>query len=295
MSATCFVISPFGEPFDEYYEKIYKPAIEKADLQAVRADEVYGTGAIIEDIFAQIVSARMVICEATGKNPNVNYELGVAHALQKPAIIVTQSITDVPFDYRHLRVITYDQKKVHWADELQAAISKTILAVLSDPERATAWRPKTKDAEEISGDGFEGVVLSYSPDPSVATLRYRNQFVLLGARAGDVHPGFKAFFQEIYEDVEKLEAAVSEHEYVQLRRIWHDDKNGNITIWVDLIHNLGDLPTFNEQQLCEALHDGYGWYAHQGISVKARVLEQSIWSDSFFPNAPEFYEKLSLF
>lgn len=292
MNATCFVISPFGEPFDEYYEKIYKPAIEKADLQAVRADEVYGTGAIIEDIFDQIVSARMVICEATGKNPNVNYELGVAHALQKPAIIVTQSIADVPFDYRHLRVITYDQKKVHWADELQAAILKTILAVLSDPERAMAWRPKAGDSESASHDETQGIVVSYSTNPSLATLRYRSQFVLLGARAGDVHPGFKGFFTEIYEDIEKLEAAISEHEYVQLRKIWHDDKNGNITIWVDLIYNRGDTPTFTEEQLCEALHDGYGWYAHQGISVRARVLEQSIWSDSFFPNAPEFYENL---
>lgn len=292
MSTTCFVISPFGDPFDEYYEKIYKPAIEKADLQAIRADEVYGTGAIIEDIFAQIVSARMVICEATGKNPNVNYELGVAHALQKPAIIVTQSIADVPFDYRHLRVITYDQKKVHWAEELQAAISKTILAVLSDPGRAMAWRPKTEQAEEITHDDFQGATLSYSPNPSIATLRYRNQFVLLGARAGDVHPGFKGFFQEIYEDIENLEAAISKSEYVQLRKIWHDDKNGCITIWVDLIHNLGETSTFTQEQLSEALHDGYGWYAHQGISVRARVLERNIWSDSFFPNAPEFYEDL---
>lgn len=292
MNATCFVISPFGEPFDEYYEKIYKPAIEKVDLQAVRADEVYGTGAIIEDIFDQIGSARMVICEATGKNPNVNYELGVAHALQKPAIIVTQSIADVPFDYRHLRVITYDQKKVHWADELQAAILKTILAVLSDPERAMAWRPKVIDSDSAPQDETQGIVVSYSADPSLATLRYRNQFVLLTARAGDVHPGFKGFFTEIYEDIEKLEAAISEHEYVQLRKIWHDDKNGNITIWVDLIYNRGDTPTFTVEQVCEALHDGYGWYAHQGISVRARVLEESIWSDSFFPNAPGFYEDL---
>lgn len=292
MNSTCFVISPFGQPFDEYYEKIYKPAIEQADLQAVRADEIYGTGAIIEDIFDQIVSAKMVICEATGKNPNVNYELGVAHALQKPAIIVTQSTDDVPFDYRHLRVITYDQTKVHWADELQSAILKTILAVLSDSDRAMAWRPKVIDSERDSHDETQGIVVSYSVDPSAATLRYRNQFVLLGARAGDVHPGFKGFFTEIYADIENLQLAISEHEYIQLRKIWHDDKNGSITIWVDLIHNRGEKPTFTVEQLCKALHDGYGWYAHQGISVRARVLEESIWSDYFFPNAPRFYEDL---
>lgn len=155
-----------------------------------------------------------------------------------------------------------------------------------------AWRPKTEQAEEITHDDFQGTTLSYSPNPSIATLRYRNQFVLLGARAGDVHPGFKGFFQEIYEDIENLEAAISKNEYVQLRKIWHDDKNGCITIWVDLIHNLGETSTFTQEQLSEAFHDGYGWYAHQGISVRARVLERNIWSDSFFPNAPEFYEDL---
>lgn len=146
------------------------------------------------------------------------------------------------------------KKKVHWADELQAAILKTILAALSAPYRAMAWRPKVIDSESGPHDGAQGIVIFYSAGPSLATLRYRNQFVLLGARGGDVHPGLKGFFTEIYEDIEKLEAAISEHEHMQFRKIWHDDKNGNITIWVDLIHNRGDTP-----KLCEALHDGYGW------------------------------------
>jgi len=81
MNPTCFVISPFGDPFDDYYEKVYQPAIAKADLHPIRGDEVYNTGAIIDDIFTAISSATMVLCDVTGKNPNVNYELGVAHAL----------------------------------------------------------------------------------------------------------------------------------------------------------------------------------------------------------------------
>lgn len=137
----CFVISPFGDPFDDYYDQIYKPAIEAANLDSVRGDQVYGTGAIIDDIFREIVESELVLCESTGKNPNVNYELGIAHALKKPAIIITQNIDDVPFDYRHLRVITYDQKKVDWSQQLKAAISKTVLSVLASPHKALAWNP----------------------------------------------------------------------------------------------------------------------------------------------------------
>lgn len=266
------------------------PAIAKADLTPIRGDEVYSTGAIIDDIFSSISKSAMVLCDATGKNPNVNYELGVAHALQKPAIIITQSVSDVPFDYRHLRVIVYDRTKVDWAKQLETAIHKTILAVLADPSRGLAWKPKEDDFQTEISESLDGIVISYTLDPSLATLRHRNQFVHLQARSGDVHPGFKQFFEEIYKDIKKLEESVSDKEFIQLRKIWHDDKNGNISISVDLIHDLKVTPTFTQAELQEALHDGYGWYAHQGINVIARVLGRNIWSDSFFANAPYFYQ-----
>jgi len=288
MSDTCFVISPFGAPFDEYYEKVFKPAIARADLEPIRGDEVYNAGAIIDDIFAAIVSARVILCDVTNKNPNVNYELGVAHALRKPTIIVTQSIVDVPFDYRHLRVIVYDRAKVEWAKELDAAIHKTLITVLGNPDRALAWRPA-----ELPTDGNEGtlvgIAISYSPNPSLATLRYRNQFVLLQTRCGDVHPGFKQFFEEIYPDLEALESGITRKEYLQLRSIWHDDKNGSLKISVDLIHDTNEVPTFSAKAIADALHDGTGAYGGQAIFVEVRIISRNIWSDSFFPNAPEFY------
>jgi hypothetical protein len=287
----CFVISPFGDPFDDYYEKIYKPAIEAANLESIRGDEVYGTGAIIDDIFREILESELVLCDSTGRNPNVNYELGIAHALKKPAVIITQDINDVPFDYRHLRVITYDQKKVDWSQQLNAAISKTILSVLSSPNKAIAWNPEPTVSlvlEKVE-DKYKELTISYSLNPASAVLRYKNQFVILRTRSGDVHPGFKSFFAEIYEDVRKLEEEIGKEEYLQMRGIYHDDKRGCITISIDLIHNKDVHPSFSEEELKEALHDGYGWYAGQAIYVEARIIETWIWSDSFFPNAPEYY------
>lgn len=288
MDNTCFVIMPFGGAFDEYYDKILAPAVEKARLKPVRADHVYGTQAIIDDVFEQIVRAELVLCDATGRNPNVNYELGVSHALRKPGIIITQDIDDVPFDYRHLRVIRYDTKRVSWATDLESAITKTILSVLANPDRALAWKGDFEEAREGRLD-VASITISYSLDPSQAVLRYRDQLVHLSTRAGDVHDGFKQFFAEIYEDVKILKQLISEEEFLQLRRIYHDDKRGGIEISVDLIHNEKNPPSLTMEQLTEGLHDGMGWYSGQIVSVDARIVAARTWSDSFFPNAPEYY------
>lgn len=290
MKKTCFVISPFGAPFDDYYEKIFGPVLTRAGLEPIRGDDVYGTAAIIEDIFSAIASSALVLADVTGKNPNVNYELGVAHALLKPAVIVTQSVDDVPFDYRHLRVIVYDRTTVDWAKQLEIAIHKTVLGVLGDPTRALAWQPADSHVGVGRSPPFDELAISYSPDPSVATLRFRNQFVLLRVRSGDVHPGFRAFFEEIYPDLQALEELVTDKEFVQLRHICHDDKHGNLAIHVDLIHDSSIKPTLAANDILKALHDGFGWYANQGTHVIVRIIERNIWSDSFFPNAPGFYQ-----
>ena len=67
-----FVIMPFGPPFDGYYEQIIKPVANDLGRHAVRSDELYGTGAIVAGIWAQIWQAAVVVADVTGKNPNVN-------------------------------------------------------------------------------------------------------------------------------------------------------------------------------------------------------------------------------
>ena len=84
---TCFVMQPFGPPHGDYYEKIFKPAIEKTGLQAVRADaEIFGTGKIIDQVWRGINASKMLVAELTTRNANVFDELGIAHALNKPVV-----------------------------------------------------------------------------------------------------------------------------------------------------------------------------------------------------------------
>jgi hypothetical protein len=75
----CSVISPFGEPFDEYYREIYQPAIEAEGLVPLRADEIFRPGVFMQDVFENIDSCTVALADLTDRNANVFYELGLVH------------------------------------------------------------------------------------------------------------------------------------------------------------------------------------------------------------------------
>lgn len=120
---------PFDGGFDAVYDSI-KIACGEAGLTCRRADNIWLHSAIIQDVVTLIDQSRVVICDCTGKNPNVFYELGIAHSLGREVIMITQSESDVPFDLRHLRYIKYlnnDQGRL----ALQSAIRSRLQTVLN--------------------------------------------------------------------------------------------------------------------------------------------------------------------
>ncbi len=136
-SDTCFVMMPFADPLGGYYHTIYAPAIKKSGLTPVRADtDIFGTGKIIDQIWTGINKARVLVAELTGRNPNVLYELGLAHALRKPVVLVSSNEPDVPFDVRHVRVIYYDVNDPFWGDKLIAKVAENIVSALKNPKEA---------------------------------------------------------------------------------------------------------------------------------------------------------------
>lgn len=76
-------------------------------LRCDRADNIWEHEAVIQDIVALICRARIIICDCTGRNPNVFYEAGIAHSLGKNVILIAQSKSDIPFDLGHLRYLPY--------------------------------------------------------------------------------------------------------------------------------------------------------------------------------------------
>ncbi|WP_298308944.1 hypothetical protein [uncultured Erythrobacter sp.] len=134
---SCFVMMPFAGHLGGYYNAIYEPAITKAGLRPVRADDdIFGTGKIIDQVWRGIVEAKVLVAELTSRNPNVFYELGLAHALQKPVVLVSSREEDVPFDLQHIRVIYYDVNDPFWGDKLIEKVAENILSAMQNPEEA---------------------------------------------------------------------------------------------------------------------------------------------------------------
>jgi hypothetical protein len=134
---SCFVMMPFAAPIGGYYTSVYEPAIRKAGLRPIRADnEIFATGKIMDQVWSGINSARVLVAELTTRNPNVYYELGLAHALQKPVVLVSSNQEDVPFDLHHIRVIYYDVTDPFWGDKLMAKVAENVLSAIQNPEEA---------------------------------------------------------------------------------------------------------------------------------------------------------------
>lgn len=127
---------PFGSWYDRYYQDIYVPAIRDAGFEPVRADELFSTGSVVEQIWEQIEKSKVLLAELTDKNANVFYELGLAHAAGKPVVFTAGRVDDVPFDLRHLRVIVYETREPLWADKLQRLITDYLRNAAKDPARS---------------------------------------------------------------------------------------------------------------------------------------------------------------
>ena len=128
---SCLVIMPFRGPFDSYYEQIIKPAVFKAKMKCLRADEIYSVSPIMNDVLTRIHSADIIIAELTTRNQNVLYELGIAHAIGKPALMLSQTMDDIPSDLRHWRILLYDTIALNWAQELGKSIEKSLKEIES--------------------------------------------------------------------------------------------------------------------------------------------------------------------
>lgn len=104
--ALASAMMPFDSAFNAVYESI-RAAADNAGLRCRRADDIWENAAIIQDVVSLIDRSRIVICDCTGRNPNVFYEAGIAHTLGRDVILITQSDHDIPFDLRHLRYVRY--------------------------------------------------------------------------------------------------------------------------------------------------------------------------------------------
>lgn len=118
----CFVLMPFSVDFDDIYQLGIKESCADAGAYCERVDEQIFKETILERIFNQISKADFIVADMTGRNPNVFYEVGYAHALGKPCILLTQDTDDIPFDLKHYPHIVYEKKITVLKEELTRRI-----------------------------------------------------------------------------------------------------------------------------------------------------------------------------
>lgn len=105
MKYTVFVITPFGDDFIALFNELRE--YFKGEYEFVNAGDMDNQQNILKDIVVGISSADIIVADLTGNNPNVFYELGLAHAMNKKVIIITQAIDELPFDIRSYRAFQY--------------------------------------------------------------------------------------------------------------------------------------------------------------------------------------------
>lgn len=104
---TAFVIMPFSDEFAPIYYDIVLPSLEEVGFIVTRADSPLGQQNILKSIVVSLDQSSLIVADLTGLNENVMYELGIAHALQKPTVMLTQNINELPFDLRSYKAIPY--------------------------------------------------------------------------------------------------------------------------------------------------------------------------------------------
>ncbi|NOI93202.1 hypothetical protein F0235_22555 [Vibrio splendidus] len=112
----CFIAMPIsdmdGYPrghFSRVYEHLIKPACEEAGYKAVRADDIFENTVVMVDVLRNLIEFDMVICDTSGMNPNVMYEIGIRHAYNKKTVLLRDDVTKEVFDIQGLRSIKYDK------------------------------------------------------------------------------------------------------------------------------------------------------------------------------------------
>lgn len=131
----CGVLMPFMEAWsDRIWSKCITPYLSDVGFSALRADDLYGRD-VMEDIWEMILSSEVIIADITGRNANVFYELGLAHAIGKIVILITQNKDDIPFDLNRYRHVIYEDNADGYEtlrDGLAGALNEVLRGRLAD-------------------------------------------------------------------------------------------------------------------------------------------------------------------
>lgn len=150
---TCFIIAPITTPpervqlyrGDEDHcrhviDHLLIPAVERAELQPI-PPIAKGADLIHAGIIKNLQEADLVLCDMSGLNPNVFFELGMRTALNKPVCIILDETTDrTPFDLSTINNHTYDSELAMWKTPAEIEKLATHLRESADAKDNALWK-----------------------------------------------------------------------------------------------------------------------------------------------------------
>lgn len=116
LMSSCFIAMPLKSEFDKVYNSAIAAALIESGYNPIRPDKMMKPGNIMQQIIESIRKSSIFLADITGLNPNVMYELGMAHILGKPIVLISQtneegkSRNKIPFDISTERILQYNKK-----------------------------------------------------------------------------------------------------------------------------------------------------------------------------------------
>jgi hypothetical protein len=114
-SPEVFVVMPFSELWsDNVYNWMIKPAIKDAGFKCIRGDTPIRATDLENTIWNALLKAGLIVADISGGNPNVFYEIGLAHALGKDVFILKQKEAKVPADFGGTHYYAYELDRLDY-------------------------------------------------------------------------------------------------------------------------------------------------------------------------------------
>lgn len=227
---TAFVIMPFDEGFEEIYQNAIVTTLRKVGFAVSRADDVGNAQNILKDIVRGIAESDLIIADLTGSNPNVYYELGLAHGLGKAVILLTQDIRALPFDLRSYRVIHYTTQFQNM-DRARGQLEKIAVGFstgetefgsptsdfLDQPTKLASQHPS-----ENSDDGDELGILDYMADSEESFEKMHNSMTKMASQVEKFNLSMESCTSQINDLNAKPDEATARRTRYLVMKLAHD-------------------------------------------------------------------------
>jgi len=288
----CFVLMPFSDDFTFVYELGIKPVLKELESRTSlrfpveRADERLSLRHDkAQEVTRKIKEADLAIIDVTGESPNVLWEMGVCHALEKHTVILSQSADNLPFYLRSMDVFVYNFS-YRGMEQMRKSLALKLLSLLDDLQRDRRTLLFDRDFKRLN-DGVQYGLSKIDQNSILRNLAMGEIKRLYGRIIGLQQGKFdlrnekpnKEIIEYFCDYIRQLTGEESEYHTVSDYKFWMEitDQGGNFEFLNSNIQAARALATINRVFLVNA-------HEYPGETVKDNEIFRRIlstyWTDT---------------